>query len=235
MRRTGIIVLAAGILANSVANPVRVPFDITPSELHLALADGANVRAMWKTANATSSRCEWGQDGKLTASAVGTSVEYLPGAGWHHTVKLAPLLPSTTYAYTCGDENMNSSTPLTAFTTAPPAGDAQPWTAYVLADWGWENSTVRPTVPLGGLEQNWTSSFSMDLIRANAANASFVWIVGDIGYPDDAFLGVGDLLTFGPYESVEDGFMSKGWMGGVAASTPTMVTPGNHEVCGPWT
>ena len=118
-----------------------------------------------------------------------------------------------------------------SFTTGPKAGEGQPWTALVLADWGWENSTVRgPDLPVAGLEANWSATLAMELIQARAADAAFVWVVGDIGYSDDAFLFLDEGLLAFQYEQVQDGFMGAGWMGSVAATTPTMVTVGNHEV-----
>ena len=156
----------------------------TPTQLHIAFAGGADVRVAWRTAAAAPSTCVWGAtNASMTSSAGGASVEYLPGHGFHHIVKLSPLLASTSYVYSCG-----GSAPR-AFTTAPPVGAPANFSAVVFGDWGYLDSARRaPSIPVGGIDANWSASLTRELLETLGPNGpggvdasnDFTWIVGDI-------------------------------------------------------
>jgi hypothetical protein len=208
--------------------------DIVPSQFHLALAGPSAVRVAWKTVNATSaSSCSFWPAGvpNSNASAMGSAREYLPDFGFHHVALLAPLEAATPYTYTCGDGAAAMSPPRT-FTSAPAAGSSTPTHWVIFGDWGFGNSTTRPTIPVGGLDANWTATFTQtlldDLVVGNSS-VDGVWIVGDIAYADDAFGHVGELLNFG-YEAVYDGFM--GAVEPYASTKPLHVSAGNHGESG---
>ena len=206
----------------------------TPTQLHLALAGGADVRVAWRTAAAAPSACSWGPtNASMPFAATGASVEYLPGHGFHHAVKLAPLSPSTVYWYSCG-----GSAP-TSFTTAPPAGAPANFSAVIFGDWGYLDSTLRPpSIPVDGMDVNWTASLTRELLETlgpngpggAAASNDFTWIVGDIAYADDGAWHAGELFNF-TYEEVYDGFVA--WNENISSSVPLMVSPGNHASAAP--
>lgn len=211
------------------------PF-VQPTQVHVAFADASSLRVAWKTDNATNATlCSYGAaPGSLTSSASGSSVSYLAGYGVHHTVRLSPLPAGwATVYYSCGD-GAGAVTPVLSVARPPPPGDARPFRQAIFGDWGWLNSTVRPTLNVGGLDANWTASFTQELIATLAANASIdaVHIVGDIAYADDGFGHPDELLKFS-YEDVYNGFMDIVSSSSAPASgspgIPWMVSAGNHE------
>ena len=204
--------------------------DTAPTQLHLAFAGADGVRVAWRTNASAPSACVWGANSSsMPHAASGASVEYLPGRGFHHAVRLAPLAPATRYAYSCGGSAPRS------FATPPAAGEPAAFSAMVFGDWGYLDSNRRlPSIPVGGIDANWSASLTRELIESlgpngaggEAASFDFQWIVGDIAYADDAFAHVGELLHF-DYEDVYDGFME--WNTNITDTRPMMVSVGNHE------
>jgi len=176
--------LAAAASLPAAADPT------APTQLHIAFAGASDVRVAWKTAAAAPSACAWGPtSASMTSNATGASVEYLPGHGFHHAVKLSPLSASTTYFYSCG-----GSAPR-AIVTAPPAGAPASFSAMIFGDWGYLDSTLRPpSIPVDGMQTNWSASLTRELLETlgpngpggAAASYNFSWIVGDIAYADDS-------------------------------------------------
>ena len=221
--------IAALLLLSGLSSFVHAQaVDVTPRQLHLALAgedaSGSAMRVSYMTVNASASTCSWGPAGQpFNSSATGTSAQYITDGGWHHVVKLAGLAPGANISYSCG------GSPPTTFTAPIANGNAQPFTAVIFGDWGFENSTSRGAMlPVGGLVSNWTANPAYDLLVKLSPSAAFTWIVGDIAYADDSFGHINELLGFG-YEKAMNGFMSSDWLGAVANKQPVMVSPGNHE------
>ena len=176
------VLAAAALLALSAAAA-----DVTPRQVHLALAGASDVRVAWFTLNASASTCTFGASpSSMNNSASGKSVQYLIDGGFHHVVKLAGLPPATTVFYSCGGAGAVS--PPTSFTTAPAVGTHTPFKSIIYGDHGWLNSSVRAAMlPVGGLVSNWTATPVMELIQSLAPASSLIWVVGDIAYADDSF------------------------------------------------
>ena len=222
------VLVASALLALSAAAAA----DVTPHQVHLSLAGGSDVRVAWFTLNASASTCTFGASpSSLNNSASGTSVQYLTDGGYHHVVKLAGLLPSSTVFYSCG--SAGAASPTASFTTAPAVGTHTPFRSIIYGDHGWLNSSVRAAMlPVGGLVSNWTASPVMELIQSLAPASSLIWVVGDIAYADDSFGHLDELLGFG-YEKAYNGYMDSDWMGSVSSYLPVMVSPGNREPIAP--
>ena len=91
--------------------------------------------------------------------------------------RLGPLAPATTYYYSCGGSPVNS------FVSAPAKGQPANFSQLIFGDWGWLDSTLRPpSIPVGGIDKNWSASLTRELINSLQAQDAFDhwWIVGDI-------------------------------------------------------
>lgn len=227
-----LLLVAASFAALNLAAAASLPAaadPTAPTQLHIAFAGGADVRVGWKTDAAAPSACLWGATAAgMTANATGTSVEYLPGHGFHHAVKLSPLSASTAYVYSCG-----GSAPRT-FVTAPPAGAPANFSAMIFGDWGYLDSTLRnPTISVDGMEKNWSASLTRELLETLGPNGpggvgasyDFTWLVGDIAYADDGAFHAGELFNF-TYEEIYDGFVN--WNENISSTVPLMVSVGNQ-------
>jgi hypothetical protein len=154
--------------------------DATPRQLHLAFAGADGVRVAWATnSSAANSTCVFGTSpGGLTRASTGPRVKcYMPGRGCHHSARLGPLAPATTYHYSCGGSPVNS------FVSAPAKGQPANFSQLIFGDWGWLDSTLRPpSIPVGGIDKNWSASLTRELINTLQAQDAFDhwWIVGDI-------------------------------------------------------
>ena len=102
------------------------------------------------------------------------------------------------------------------------------WSFATLGDWGWLGSAERgPSLPTGGLAQNW-SAVPVRVLMERLAQTSAIDMVlhnGDIGYWDDSFGVDGDLFKF-TQEEATDGWFD--WVQNVSATLPYMVVPGNQ-------
>lgn len=227
----GVLSLAcAVVLAGASSSSTSSSADVAPQQLHIALAGEGGMRVAWKTNNATAQTvCVYGTSpSALTFTARGSAVQYLSsGGGFHHVCKLTNLTTGTPWWYSCGDGTPANSNPPVSFTTPAPS---DPVRLAVFGDWGYEDSVLRPmAVDAGGLSKNWSASLTRDLLttlQARGAISSGVYHVGDIGYADDSFGHVGEVLNFG-YEAAYDGFMQ--WLSPLSAYIPYHVAVGNHE------
>ena len=169
--------IAAGALAAAAA-------DITPWQMHLALAGADGMRAAWKTNDAAASACRYGPTGgPLSSSATGSSKQYFPNGGWHHVVRLGGLTPGAKYDYSCGNATApGGSSPVATFVATTPPG--APTSILLVGDMGWEGSAERGApIPVGGLDSNWSATLSRELMESlnKAGKYDLVWHVGDIG------------------------------------------------------
>ena len=208
--------------------------DFTVTLRHIALAGPGGMRVSWRTQNTSTSACTYGLSSaslNLTAVGAAAAVNYMPGHGYHHTVKLTGLAPSTTYFYRCGNaSNPSGLSPIASFKSAPPAAaPGGSFAALVFGDMGWLGSKERGSpIPVGGLDANWSATLSRELMETGRKEGSYdlVFHVGDIGYQDDAFGYLDSLLNF-TYEPSLDGYMA--WLENVTAAIPYHVVVGNHE------
>jgi len=206
--------------------------DARPQQIHIAHAgqnaDGYpdGMAVSWYTGkNTSSSVVEYGPSGALDSHTTGSAVSYLANFGWHHTVTLTGLSPSTTYSYRVGDGASMWST-VQSFSTAASSADALV-ALSVFGDMGYLNSTVRPMqVEVSGLVKDWSASYTYDVLRrlVDSQAVQGVWHLGDIGYTDDSF---GHALGAFSYEAAYNGYMR--WLEPIASKVPYMVSPGNHE------
>jgi acid phosphatase type 7 len=207
---------AAAVLAGTAAAA-----DTTPGQFRLALAGGGGMRVSWSTPDAAPTQCSYGTTPALGQTATGTSASY--GWSWHHHVLLPQLAPSTTYYYACG----GAATP-TAFASPPAPGSRAPFGVAVYGDWGWLDSVQRPTLPVGGLQANWSATLTRQLLEGLKDKGAYelIYHVGDIAYEDDGFGHPDGLLNF-TYERDYDGWFD--WIENISSARPYMVAAGNHE------
>ena len=195
-----------------IARPLR------PTQVRIAF--GGSYREMtvsWRTTSgSTSSLVRFGTTkDSLASTATGVKLSYIAGA-YHHHVTLSGLEPSTTYFYQAGDGgawSADDSSAVLSFVSAPKddgSVPARPLTVSIFGDWGY------------GV--NGKAVQTRDRLEALKADFDFVWHVGDIAYPDDAFLH--DTTAF-EYEQVYDAWME--WVSNISSAKPYMVSPGNHE------
>ena len=117
----------------------------------------------------------------MNTTVNGTSASYLPGFGYHHVAKMAPLASDQTYYYSCGSTGALST--VNSFRSSP-AGPNN-FSMAIFGDWGWLNSTARwGIIPVDGLDTNWSASLTHTLLTDLVAKKaiSSVWLVGDLGY-----------------------------------------------------
>lgn len=208
----------------------------SPQGIHIAFAGGSalaqptGMNIGWMTLGAAQSSVKYAKasDWPSLATVVNTKEapkSYLTHFGFHHSVSLLDLVPSTRYAYQVGSDD-GWITNLT-FTTAPASKGAS-FSVSVFGDMGYEDSKKRPLVlpAVDGLQKDWSATYTRARLEAlkNANEIDWVWHLGDIGYPDDAY-GV-DPVKF-EYESVYNAYID--WLQNLTAHMPYMVSPGNHE------
>jgi len=204
------------------------------------------MSVQWVTKNASSPVVVWGASADaLTSTASASSSTYTQadiqaacgftstppakanvlaiGMGWvdpgtFHFASLTGLAPSTTYFYRVQDTataDPSTSSPVFSFTTAPAAGSSETVSIIYTADMGLVeyDGALRPSVHnskgvgAGAVAKGMTQ-------KAASAGARLFIANGDISY--------------------SDGFLAdwQGWMDsveGLAASTPLIGLPGNHE------
>ena len=123
----------------------------------------------FKLNSSTPQTCTYG--GGLT-SAPSTVLSYFPGLGFYHHVLLTDLSPSTLYPYSC------AGGPAFAFTSAPPPAVFTPLHLGVFGDWGYLGSKERgPSLPVGGLSQNWSAVPVRELLEGLKNNGSLDMIL----------------------------------------------------------
>ena len=213
------ITLAAAVLGGAA-----------PEQLHLSWAsvEGApypnSMVVAWYTEDKTpTSTVQFGAG----LEAAGEAAQYLEGYGWHHRVTLPALLPSTRYPYRVGDAAGGWS-PFKAFVSAPNSTSAD-FSVSIFGDMGWLGSDERPmAITTDGLQKHWSAVPTRQRLEALrlAGDFDYVWIVGDIGYADDAFAHRHSLLRLS-YETAYNGFVN--WLANISETMPVMVSPGNHE------
>ena len=174
-------------------------------QLRLALGDRpGSVTVMYSTQLNQPAGVQYGKSpSQLTASAVGTSFNYTPHS-YQHVVQLPPLPASTQFFYRAGSDAAGWSR-VFSFTSPRTSGSAAPLSLAIYGDMGITNSEATVAA----------------LIEAKAA-AEFdaVLHVGDFAYADDR-------LDSKKFEEVWDQWQAS--IEPVAATTPYMVVPGNHE------
>jgi acid phosphatase type 7 len=200
-----------------------------PQQIHIAAATRSSFRVSWKTQNTTASQCLFGaSEDNLSSTATGQDgYQYLVDHGYHHNVLLDSLPTDSTYYYSCGDGTPENMSPIIKFKTAP-SSDKKIQMA-IFGDWGFLDSVQRPMdLPVGGLQKNWTATLTRELLESmkDQDMMDSVWIVGDLGYVDDAFGHTGYTLHDG-YEPCYDGWMQ--WQQNYSSIMPLMVSQGNHE------
>jgi len=150
-----------------------------------------------------------------------TALKLFYPPGWLHNATVGPLLPSTTYRYTIGDDSDNSMRNAT-FVTAPMKGSREDLNLLYVADIGGVRNTAFDTPEeLGSATHN---SMNVDdgkhtlkaMIAAHEKEAFRLCVInGDLTYANGWM------------------WMWERWMDAISplsASVPMAVTMGNHEV-----
>eukprot|EP01065_Artemidia_motanka_P040245 TRINITY_DN4_c0_g2_i1.p2 TRINITY_DN4_c0_g2~~TRINITY_DN4_c0_g2_i1.p2 ORF type:complete len:440 (+),score=150.34 TRINITY_DN4_c0_g2_i1:67-1386(+) len=198
--------------------------DVTPEQLHLAIAGPGAMNVAWFTQDKTDSIVQYGSSSSLGSKETGHSSQYLEKHGYHHTVTLSGLTPGGKYYYSVGDSTARSA--VHSFTVA---SDKDTVSVNIFGDMGYLGSAERPmSLGIGGLKKNWSavpSRKTMEILK-DEGSIDFVWHLGDIAYADDAF-GHKHCLFRHCYEETYNGFMN--WIQNVSSVMPYMTTPGNHE------
>jgi acid phosphatase type 7 len=200
-----------------------------PQQIHIAAAARSSFRVTWKTQTTTPSRCSFGpSENDLSLQATGEDgYQYLTDHGYHHTVLLDNLPMDSVYYYACGDGSVDNTSPVIQFKTAPSPDKTVKLS--ILGDWGYLDSVQRPMdLPVDGIERNWTAVLTRELLESfkDEEKMDAVWVVGDLGYVDDAFAHKNYTFHDG-YEPCYDGWVQ--WQQNYSSIMPFMVTPGNHE------
>lgn len=186
---------------------------------HLAVQAGGDVSVSYRLDTPTPSTCVFATPGSPPATTPPSAVRHYYNSSYFHHVDLSGLAPGAAYTYTCPGAAPR------AF-TAPPAPGATGWSFATLGDWGWLGSAERgPSIPTGGLAQNWSAVPVRQLLGQLVASkaVSMVMHNGDVGYWDDSFGIDGDLLKF-TQEAATDGWFQ--WIENISQSVPYMVAAG---------
>ena len=145
--------------------------------------------------------------------------------GYHYNVDILSLKASTRYFYAI---DCLETTETFSFTTAHDSKDLpKEYNIAIFGDMGWLGSDERPMVlGVDGLQKHWDAKPVRALQEAHLRDGSMdaMWIVGDIGYADDAFAH--DVVG-GLYEKCYNGYMN--WMQNMSSVMPFHASPGNHE------
>ena len=247
-------ILLAALLASCAAAPADLPSEVVkkyphlkhadfhtgrykmktsrPEQVHIAYAgqnaagypSGMNVG--WTYDTETSCVVHYGTDAKkIQTSAPGASKTYIKDGGYHYNVDIVELTPLAKYFYQveCDATFSDNFT----FTTAANAKTLPgPFHMNVFGDMGYLGSAERPVKDVPGLKKHWSAvpSRTTQQKKFEAGETDMMWIVGDIGYADDAF---GGNVVGGLYEKCFNGYMN--WMENITANVPLMTLPGNHE------
>ena len=218
MRWVGLFAALAAASAASAATkeaPGKPPAPSTvPEQLHTAIAgksssngDATGFNVVWFTASSAPSVVKFGTaPGSLTAQAHGTSESYLDGWGYHHTVDVLGLHPSTAYFYAVGDGTTMSA--VQRYKMTPGAATTEAFNMSIFGDMGYEGSAERPMIiTISGLKKQWSAVPTRHRLASmqTAGEIDAIWHVGDIGYIDDAFAH--DPLHF-VYEEAYNGYMN---------------------------
>jgi hypothetical protein len=250
--------LAAGALAGLFASAFAqvdlppIPGDkTTPVQQRLALAGptgtrvslrgpllGSNARpamsVAWNTYQQLSKPCvSYGiSSTSLTHTTCGTaadSVTYPTSRTWFNSVLVSGLQPATTYYYQIGSTNAT----VDSFTTGRPPGDKTPFTIATVVDMGVYGAggyTITAPAQKRDIPRIAPSLNHTTIGRLAATRGAFDFVLhpGDLAYADD-WIETGAYLLDGAraYQSITERFYDQ--LAAVAARTPYMVSPGNHE------
>ena len=209
----------------------------TPEQVHIALAgqdasgDATGFAFSWYTEdNTTVSTVEYTIGSSATpVTATGTSTQYLPGHGFHHTVRATGIPTDTQISYRVGSQVEGTWSQYFNATTPPPKTTARTVKFSVFGDMGYGDSSMRPmAIATGGLVKNWSASFSRQTMETlkDTGGIEAVWHLGDIGYADDAFGH--DPVKF----LFEDAYNGYGWWSGCCSLIRLdCVCQGTSAVC----
>jgi len=201
----------------------------TPSQVHISIG-GDRSRGMyvaWYTPDQTkTSTVRWGYaSGTWPYNVSGSSSQYLHGHGYHHVALISEIPVGKTVYYTVGDPDSKEWSQEHSFKAAP--GPSSSVNVSIFGDMGYLDSKQRgKAFPHVGVQQEWSAVYTRQMLEKLSKNGEFdfVWLVGDIGYVDDAFAH--RPLHFG-YETIYNAYMD--WMENITAKYPFMTSPGNHE------
>ena len=204
-----------------------------PEQIHIAYAGQSaegyptGINAAWVYKEKDGCVLEYGTDSAMhNESVTPHSGRYLDEGSYHWNVDVLDLVPATLYHYRvkCGSAASANFT----FTSAANGKDlGRPFNINLFGDMGYLGSAERPMIlDVGGLKKHWSAVPTRETQQRffEAGETDMMWIVGDIGYADDAFAH--DVVG-GLYEKCYDGFMN--WFQNITASIPFHVSPGNHE------
>ena len=189
-----------------------------PSGIHLAYGGNESMTVSFSYNTTSSQTCVYGLQSGGPTSIATTQVRTYLGGSFHHA-SMGPLIANTAYKYSCAG-GLSSS-----FTSQPAEGDLS-WGGFAtFGDWGYLGSAERgASLPVGGLQANWSAVPVRRLLESWRDNMTFVLHTGDIDYADDAF---GEHLFEFTYETVKSGWFD--WVQNISSTIPYMVSVGNHE------
>mmetsp|Transcript_6970 Transcript_6970/g.14518 ORF Transcript_6970/g.14518 Transcript_6970/m.14518 type:complete len:464 (+) Transcript_6970:59-1450(+) len=214
-----------------------------PSQIHLALggrtiSDNLNdasvssapggMSVTWYTKEAQDApTLYWGvSSSDLSGSLPAKTTAYLEGFGYHHSALIDDLPCSVTKVY----YSIDDMDEVLSF-KRPPCSPTVSFNVSIFGDMGYLDSNQRPPklrhrdgTPFHGLEKEWSATYTRQQLEKMKGTLDLMWIVGDIGYVDDAFATHPAKFT---YEEVYNSYME--WMENITSAIPLMVSPGNHE------
>jgi Purple acid Phosphatase, N-terminal domain len=198
-----------------------------PEQFHTAIAGPDSLYISFKLNASAPQTCHYGlSPTALLNSTLPTQVRsYFPNGGYFHHALFPSLQPSTKFYYSC------ASSPILFFVSPPPPSQSD-FTIAAFGDWGYLGSKERgPSIPVGGLEMNWSATLVYDLLQSwvNNSEIDFILLSGDISYSDDSFGVLGNLLKF-TYETVQDAWFR--WIA-LLNAVPFMVSVGSEFFTSP--
>eukprot|EP00298_Acanthocystis_sp_HF-20_P005691 c15773_g1_i1.p1 GENE.c15773_g1_i1~~c15773_g1_i1.p1 ORF type:complete len:486 (+),score=157.39 c15773_g1_i1:71-1528(+) len=227
MRQSILLYLTILFLSSLISATSYLPKTKIPEQIHIAIGGPYEMTISWFTYLPTlTSTVKYGLTSfNLSQSETGNSQEYLKGFGFHHSVTLQNLKPSTRYFYSVGDGQETFSNVFDFY--SPSDSNTQSFSFACFGDMGYLDDIQRPKIFYTmGLLRNWTAVPSRRLLESlkDKKIIDFIWHIGDIGYIDDVFAEYS--LEFG-YEKTYNNYMN--WIQNLTTTIPYMVLPGNHE------
>mmetsp|Transcript_1188 Transcript_1188/g.2355 ORF Transcript_1188/g.2355 Transcript_1188/m.2355 type:complete len:575 (-) Transcript_1188:542-2266(-) len=214
-----------------------------PTQVHLAYAgrnaDGypTGMRVAWFTyGRVTHPVVEYGlsEDGPFPYVKKGVSNVYLKNHGQHHVVTITGLKPGTKYYYRCGNRGLKGQIFSEVFNFRTPGTGTEGFKLSVVGDHGYLSSHQRDRGTMSYFLQvvqflatsagHWDARYTRERLVALKDEVQFFWLLGDIGYADDALLHTPFKFR---YEDIYNGYMT--WMQELTAYQAFQVVPGNHE------
>jgi len=173
-----------------------------PTQIRLAFIPGGMAVSFSLASQAGSPlTVHYGLSSGSLSSSVSTTESSTYGTLFFYTALLQNLQPKTRYYY-----QIDGSSTVSSFVTAPTTGSDEPFTVLVVGDMGLENSAN-----------------TMRQMTAALPDTDFFLHIGDLSYADDFYLRPNNTYE-GSWNQWQDLMMP------ITSSAAYMTLPGNHEI-----